>query len=167
METYFINCKMDDFDEFYILRCDEENVLWTGHKNAPDKDNLKEWFDIQLNNNRMIFLVRLLGTREAVGYLYLDIVGKNNNIIDISHGIYNRFKGNGLGTKNVKYAIEYTKNNLTSIDELNAWVARENFGSVKTFLNNGFVKTNENKMIFFQGINKEMEMQKFVYKIQR
>ena len=168
MELYFIKCKIDDFDEFFMLRRDDENILWTGHKKIPDKNKLKDWFYKQLNReDRIIFLAKSSETKETVGYLYIDIVEEKNNIIEISHGIHSKFKGNGLGTKNVKYAIDYVKLNLVFIDQLDAWIASNNIGSVKTFLKNGFSKTNEIKMIFFEGFNEKIEMQKFVYEIQR
>ena len=34
----------EDFDSYYELRCDESNILWTGHNRVPDKEGLRGWY---------------------------------------------------------------------------------------------------------------------------
>lgn len=168
MNIFFSKVMMSDFEDFYILKCDEENIRWTGYDKGPDKDMLRQWFYKQLKRkDRIMFLIRLVENGEAVGYLYLDIVGENANIIETGHGVLSKFKGHGLGTKIITYAVNYTKGKLNFIDEIDGWIAVNNIGSIKNVLKNGYSKTNETKKVVFKGFNKELEMQKFVYKIQR
>jgi len=59
MELNFKKCSEEDFEDFYILRCDKENIYWTGHDKEPNKDSLYEWYTEQLRrNDRMIFIPR-------------------------------------------------------------------------------------------------------------
>lgn len=168
MNISFNKANKSDFQDFYNLRCDEENILWTGHKKSPCKNILGQWFYNQLKRqDRIIFLVRTVENDEVAGYLYLDIVGKNRNVIDIGYGVYSKYKGNGIGTIIIKFIIEYTKENLKSVCEICAWIATNNFASIKCVSRNDYIKTNDVKKVFFKGFNKELEMQKFVYKIQR
>lgn len=35
---------IDDFDFFYEIKSEENNIFWTGHKEKPNKDNLLIFF---------------------------------------------------------------------------------------------------------------------------
>ena len=37
-----------DYDDFYKIKCDPENVKWSGFASAPDYDRMKEWYEKQL-----------------------------------------------------------------------------------------------------------------------
>lgn len=168
MEIYLQKCTLNDFESFYFLKCDEENVYWTGHKNKPQKQNLEEWFIQQLQRkDRILFLARNKLDDEVLGYLYLDIVGEKKNIIETGHGVHSKFKGKGLGTKIIKFALEYTKENLNFINEVDGWIIEDNIGSIKNVLKNGYSKTNLTKCVFLESEGKNAILRKYVYKIQR
>jgi RimJ/RimL family protein N-acetyltransferase len=168
MEIYLSKCNLNDFDSFYFLKCDEENIYWTGHKSKPEKQNLEKWFNEQLQRkDRIIFLAKDLINDEVVGYLYLDIVGDSKNIIETGHGVHSKFKGNGLGTKIISLAIQYTKENLHYIDKIDGWILENNIGSIQNVLRNGYSQTDETKKVFVESTNKEEFMRKYTYKIER
>jgi len=167
METYLERCTEDDFDLYYELRCDPENIFWTGYKERPNKKNLRNWFIKQLDRiDRVFFLVKSEEfPNEAIGYLYLDIVEVRNNVIETGHGVHSKFKGKGIGTKIIKFAVEYSSEYLPSIDRMDGWIAHDNIGSIKNFLKNGYSETNETKTYFFRSINDDVLMKKFTRKI--
>lgn len=165
MEIIFKKCNKEDFNAFYLLRCDEVNIYWTGYKQRPDKDNLKKWFLSQLNNcNRIMFIIRELNSDNPVGYLYIDIV-RNNTYIETGHGVYSKYCGKGIGTKIIKFAIEYTRKELINFHELVGWIFEDNKGSIRTFLKNGYTETNEIKEVFFEPNNSYKKMRKYIYRI--
>lgn len=169
MDIYFELCKDYDFEFFYELKVDEENIVWTGHSNPPIKNKLKKWFLEQLErNDRYMFIVKSPEyPNDPVGYLYLDIVGENNNVIETGHGVNSKFKGRGIGTKIIKFAIDYTTNNLIYINRVDGWIAENNIGSINNVLKNGYIETSETKRVFFESINKNVNMRKFCYNINR
>jgi RimJ/RimL family protein N-acetyltransferase len=148
-----------------MLRCDEENIVWTGHTKKPDKDNLKQWFLSQLNrNDRIMFIVKDNESDDIIGYLYLDIV-EDNDTVETSYGVNSNYKGRGVGTKIVKFALEYTRNQLKYINEVASWILEDNIGSIKVVINNGFYETIDSKIVFIESFNGYKKMKKYIYKI--
>ncbi|WP_353093823.1 GNAT family N-acetyltransferase [Tissierella praeacuta] len=165
MRLIFKKCSEEDFEDFYILRSDKENVYWTGYDEKPDKANLRKWFTMQLKRkDRIMFIAKYDKLDEPIGYLYLDIVG-NNDIIETGHGVNSEYKGKGIGTKIIKFALDYTKNQLKFINEVHGWIFEENIGSIKNVLKNGYYETKETKEVFLEGSNQYKKMKKYVYKI--
>lgn len=168
MEIYLHRCDLSDFEDFYFLKCDEENIYWSGHKNKPDKYKLKTWFEQQLERkDRIIFIANNKINNDVIGYLYIDIVGENNNIMETGHGVYSKYKAKGIGTQIINFALNYTKENLEFVDEVNGWILENNIGSIKNVIKNGYIKTNEIKTVSIESTNKNEIMRKYVYKIQR
>ncbi|AOR23417.1 GNAT family N-acetyltransferase [Clostridium taeniosporum] len=168
MKLIFKRCDEEDFEDFFILRSDDENIYWTGYDKKPNKNNLKNWYLKQLKrDDRLLFIVRSDETDEPVGYLYLDIVGDNHNIIETGHGVNSKYKGKGLGTEIIKFAIDYSKNELTFIDEVDGWILEDNIGSIKNVLKNGYDETDERKKIYVENLNTYKFLKKYVYKIIR
>ena len=144
-----------------------KKILWTGHDIKPDKDELREWFFNQLErNDRIMFLVNESESNISVGYLYLDVVG-TNDIIEIGHGVNSKYKGKGIGTKIIKYALDYTKTQLKFIKEVHGWILEDNIGSIKNVMNNGYEETKETKEVYIKKFNGYKRMKKYVYKINR
>lgn len=169
MNIYFKKCSTEDFEFYYQLKCDEENIYWTGHIKRPDKTKLKKWFNNQIKrHDRLFFLVKSPEfPNKAIGYLYLDIVGDNNNIIEIGHAVHSKFKSKGIGTKIIKFALDHSREKLLFIDRVDGWIAENNIGSIKNFLKNGYIETNDIKEIYFESLNKEITMKRFFYEIKR
>lgn len=169
MDLIFSKCDENNFHDFYILKCDEGNIYWTGHKNAPAKEKLKRWYLDQLTrDDRIMFIVKSDEyCDEPIGYLYLDITGSDKDVIETGHGVNSKFKGAGIGTRIIKFAIDYTTSNLRFINRIDGWIASVNIGSIKNVLKNGYSESNETKKMFFEGFNKDVIMRKYFYTIVR
>ncbi|MFX1383821.1 MAG: GNAT family N-acetyltransferase, partial [Promethearchaeota archaeon] len=167
MRMILEKCTKEDFENYYFLKCDSENILWAGHKIAPDKEKLYLWFKEQLKRkDRIMFLAKSNNDQNIpLGYLYLDIIGIAGDCVEISYGVYSKFVDQGIGTKIIKFAIDYCTNNLEHIKNIIGWVAIDNIRSVKCFRKNKFAETNETKKIFFKGFNQEVSVKKFIYVI--
>jgi len=169
MNIYFQKCKKEDFINYYLLKCDKENIVWTGHKNKPNKNKLRLWFNKQLKRtDRTIFLAKTEEYSNAVlGYLYIDIIEQDayEKIIELAYGVNSKCTKRGIGTNIVKFAIDYVTNSLLFTGTITAWVAYNNISSIKVLLENKFIKTKEIKKEFFEGFKKEVLMEKYIYKI--
>jgi RimJ/RimL family protein N-acetyltransferase len=139
-----------DFESYYILKADEENIRWTGHSGAPERIKIYDWYIKNISRkDRIFFLFMLQESNECVGYLYMDYVHVNMTILEVSLGVNSRHAGKGYGTEIIKFAVEKAKNELTNIKFLEAWIADENLGSVKAFLRNEYIKTEYCKDVRF------------------
>lgn len=150
----------EDFDAYYFLRCDEENIKWTGYEKAPQRERIYKWYIENISKeNRYFFLFFEDEVYEKVaGYLYMDVVGDNHDIIDTGHGVHSMCGGKGYGTKIIQFALAYAKDNLPFIKHFQGWIASDNIGSIKNVLKNGYYKTEERKLVSFEnGENKLFE----------
>lgn len=129
---------MDDYDDFYKIKCDPENVKWSGFPSAPDYDKMKEWFRQQLDcNKRSIYLCYLNG--DVCGFFYLDKVS-DEEFEAASSGVLSKYTGRGIGTMLVQKRIDITKE--LGAKTLTTWIADENPRSWKRFKKLGFKQTN-------------------------
>ena len=43
-ELTYKQATLSDYDDFYKIKCDPENVKWSGFASTPDYERMKEWF---------------------------------------------------------------------------------------------------------------------------
>lgn len=141
----------EDFEAYYYLKCDRENIKWTGHDAAPDKNRLHAWYLENINKeNRYFFLFfEPAPDHKVVGYLYLDIVDDDSNTVDTGYGVHSNYTGKGYGTQIINYALKYAKASMSGIKYFQAWIASDNVGSIKVVLKNGLYKVPETKEVQF------------------
>lgn len=162
MNICFEEFGLTNFDEYYQLRCERENIYWTGYMEAPQRDKLKSWCTNQLKrNDRTFFLVKSRNSgNKVIGYVYID---RNESTIDISYAVGTNYTGNGLGSEIIYLATKYCKDTFKSIKELDAWVIYNNIRSIKCFTNNNWIESEKYKKIFLQSLNRYVIMRKYIY----
>lgn len=132
---------LEDYDDFYKIKCDPENVKWSGFATAPDYDRMKEWYRQQLEGDkRTIYLCYWNG--EVCGFFYLDRLSKEE-FEAASSGVLAEYTGRGIGTWMVKTRIELAEKEGAS--SVSSWIADENPRSWERFEKLGFEKTDENE----------------------
>ena len=138
-ELSYKQAAMQDYDDFYKIKCDPENVKWSGFATAPDYERMKEWFRQQLEGGkRTIYLCYWNG--DCCGFFYLDKVSAEE-MEAASSGVLTEYTGRGIGTWTVGERIQLAKEQGASI--LSSWIADENPRSWKRFEKLGFQKTDE------------------------
>ncbi|SHK17130.1 Protein N-acetyltransferase, RimJ/RimL family [Clostridium cavendishii DSM 21758] len=165
MDIFIQKFELNDFDAYYNLRCEKENIYWTGYISAPSRDTLKTWCINQLKKeDRLFFLVKLNNpTHKVIGYLYLDIDEVNKDTVCISLAVSSNYTGLGIGTKIITLAMEYCKNNIKNITNLEAFIMPHNIASSKCFLKNNWFEVDEFKEFFSEILNTTITMKKYVY----
>lgn len=123
----------EDYEDFYKIKCDPENVKWSGFASAPNYDKMKNWFYQQIKEKkRSIYLAYWNG--DVCGFFYLDkLLYKDTE--EIGYGVMTNFTGRGIGTALVEIGIK-----LCKASELIAWVSENNRASERCFEKNGFLK---------------------------
>lgn len=139
-----------DFESYFILKSDQENIKWTGHSNAPERQAIYGWYIKNISRkDRYFFLFLLEGTQHCIGYLYMDYIDQKRTILEISLGVHSGYAGKGYGTEIIKFATDKATSEFSKTEYLEAWVAEENIGSIKTFLRNNYQKTELCKEVAF------------------
>lgn len=145
---------------YYKLRCDNINIMYTGHSKPPEFNNLKEWVkSVVKGNKKLIYLVDW--NDKYVGYLHIDFKG---TYVEIGYGVHNNFVKKGIATEIVSECINLIKIKFPYIEEISAWIADFNIYSKKCVLKNGFMQQYETKHQFYEGLGKEFTMQRYIYR---
>ncbi len=55
-ELTYKQATLADYDDFYKIKCDPENVKWSGFASAPDYERMKEWYCKQLESEKRTYL---------------------------------------------------------------------------------------------------------------
>ena len=88
-----------DFEDFYRIKADLENIKWGGFTCPPEKKSFKEWYKSQIESStREIYLVFI--ERKCVAFFYIDY--KDNGHFLVPSGVLTEYTRQGIGT----YIIE-------------------------------------------------------------
>lgn len=124
----------EDAAAFFRLRCDVENIIWSGHAAPPDWSNLASWFEAQIESSSRRIYVAEQGD-EVVGYAYLDGIG---DLREVSIGVASNYASRGIGRRFLdKLVTHVVKSEGAKFIE--AWIVPENVASIKAFEAAGFV----------------------------
>lgn len=163
MEIYIKPATEQDYYGYYLLRCDENNIRWTGHSKAPNKAKLEKWFNDQLKSRKRHIYIVKNEEKQAIGYLYIDLSGEICEVAEISYGVLKAMTGRGVGSFIVNGAINCIKEQFKSVKKIIAWIAVENIPSINIIIKYGFKKSSEKKSIYFKEFEKNIEMNSYVF----
>lgn len=129
-----------DFEDFYKIKSDADNIKWSGFLTAPVKESFRLWYSNQIKNpKRDIYLVFLEGILHAVGFFYIDY--SENEEFYVPSGVLGEFTRRGIGTWIIQESNRIAKENGSK--KHIALVSELNVGSVKRYEKLGFSKTLE------------------------
>ncbi|MCI9270111.1 MAG: GNAT family N-acetyltransferase [Dorea sp.] len=149
--------EIKDFDFFYNIKCEEDNLFWCGYFTKPERGNLYAFWDKNITDNslRDIYIATIDG--ESVGYAYIDYNSEAE--IEISLGVSNKMSGKGYGTDIIRNLVEKYKETYRYIV---AYVRKDNIRSQKAFFKAGFVRLDETKTVIDEREN-ELALDKWQY----
>lgn len=153
---------IDDFDSFYKIKSEDNDMAWSGHAGRPDYDHLFNFYAKILNGEhcreeRTIYVIEVDG--EFAGYMYMDKIDKNN--FQLSIGVSESFSGKHVARTSLSKLMNELRE-LNQQTNFTAWIRIDNLASLKAFQAAGFVKTNTYQMAWIPSINKEIAMFQFV-----
>ena len=144
---------IEDFDNYFKLKADPSAILWSGFTTSPDKERLRQHFE-RVRQNEDIFVYYLLddSSGDIIGYGQLDREGK-----DEAHysgtSILTKYQGKGYSKHLTKLLMEKAKEH--GFSRVFAWISEHNIPSIKSYESNGFVKTEKNKMVRLEALNRD------------
>lgn len=130
---------VEQFHDYYLLKCDPNAVAWSGFASEPQEDVLRAHFQKLLHSNKFVMLFRY-GCK-VIGYCQLS---QNDDFLEIDgYSVLSEYSGRGFGKAIIKYmSSPDSYDNITvSICKWGgeiAWVSELNIASLKCFLSNGF-----------------------------
>jgi L-amino acid N-acyltransferase YncA len=121
-----------DFADFFRLKCDVDNIVWSGHDRPPDWHRMSTWFAAQHapGSRRRIYLAEYEG--QVLGYTYVDDL---DDAVEITVGISAREAGRGLGRNFLKQVMAVIR---AGEREIRCWLFPENVAGVRAFEAAGF-----------------------------
>lgn len=124
----------DDYDGYYQIKSDSQNIIWGGFDKAPDYEKFKTVFLNRINSSDRREYVCIVD-HAIVGYL---AAVEEGDTVEISYGVLTQASGKGVATALINDVISQYPNK-----RIVAWVSEHNVGSEKCLLKNGFVKLND------------------------
>lgn len=164
-----VKATLDNFDDYFELRCDENNIFWTGHEKAPDYGKLKDWYiqNIQRSDRLFFLFYEDEIQKRIIGYLYTDFVNEKCDTIEVGYGVHLRLNGKGYGTKIISFIKDFAIEKMPSVSIIKGWVASSNSGSVRVFIKNGFLKTNKTRFIILKKTGDSVLFEEYIFAIER
>lgn len=114
----------EDFLRLYKIKCDPENIKWSGFATAPHIESFRKWYTQQIRQRLHIIYLVFLGN-ECIGFF--QIIHKTDDTANSGHGILKEYSGRGLGTKIKQMELSEMKQMRYRYNE--SWVGVENIAS--------------------------------------
>lgn len=127
----------DDFDGFFSLKSEAENIYWSGFGSVPDKCRLKNHFLSAIKSDSRDFYILFYDDR-AIGFMYIDY-DPAEYVAEIAYGISRCMSGQGLAKIMIAKGLDNLRSEYRFVV---AWIAEANIPSIKSVKALGFIKTN-------------------------
>lgn len=165
-KIYLSKFTINDFKDFYSIKCEDNNIYWTNFASKPDEGELYIWVKKQLNNEKRIILLAKSFTENAtIGYGYIDLINEELNSVEISYAISKKYENQGFGNEIVKLLVDFSKKAFINLKKISAWVLITNIKSQKCLLYNNFIETDNYREVLFTSNKYKLKMIKYDYSI--
>lgn len=142
--VYLYPTTENDFDDYYMVRSDPDDIYWNGYTNPPEKEGFKKGFlkrtasaRFEQPEDRRNYLIKETVSDLTVGFVQFI---RKEDCVEIGYSVSNPFQKRGYATQalaqGIKLAEEFGLPLIVRIRE-------DNIPSQKVALKNGFVKTDE------------------------
>jgi len=130
-----------DYENYYLIRSEKENLFWTGYDKPPHKERFFNWFiDRIADQQKHLYL--LFDNKVCVGSLNVDFY---NDYVAIGYSTITKYTGKGYATylvgESIRMVNEAKKRN-PELKKIIAWINEQNKASKRVIENNGFQKSN-------------------------
>lgn len=117
----------DDFTEFFRLKCDIDNIAWSGHTTPPDWRQMSAWFDQRSapTSGREILIAEDM--EKVVGYAYVE---RRADAFETAVAVDGAERGKGHATEILRRACARIRA-VASDAPIEAWIYPENIASVR------------------------------------
>ena len=147
---------IDDFEFFYEIKCEENNIFWTGHDDKPLREELFSFFQTAVKESsqkekRKIYIVE--NGKLKIGYLYII---PNGNSFELSSAISQKFQGKGYGKKAIALGLEEGK--ALGYRKMIGSIREDNIASMKAHIACGVRVTEDYNLVYIPKLNRKVKM---------
>ena len=141
-----VEASIDDFDDYYQIRCEPSDIYWMGHTSAPDYDFIFGVFLERLGpktlsrvGEKVIYMAKD-DNDATVGFAMMSLTSIG---IEIGISLFQKYQNMGYGAEIVSEIVSVAeKYGLL----LFARIRDDNIASQKIFMKNGFNRTEQFEM---------------------
>lgn len=142
-----IGASLDDFEDYYQIRCEPSDIYWMGHTSPPNYQMIRGIFSERLapkalkeEGDRVIYMAKD-ANGDTVGFAMLSLT---NDGIEIGISLLQKFQGLGYGTEIISEIVSLATGEYEH--SLFACIRDDNKASQKIFMRNGFNRTEQFEM---------------------
>lgn len=148
---------IQDFESFYKIKSEEDNLFWCGHDKKPIRENLFKFWKKHVSEDSNRTILTIIGGGIPVGYLYIDY----KLDIELSVGVSCQYTGHGIATK----AISEVVKELINIEnkDIIAYIREDNIKSQHVFSKVGFKRTDIYQSMLLPTLEHEIKLYKWIY----
>ncbi len=148
---------LNDFDFFYQIKTNPDNMYWCGYKNIPRKSNLLAFWEKNIgearkNQNRMVYMITY--NSDNVGYIYLDTLF--NKKYEVSIAVIDMYSGLKIASNALTLILKELK-----YGTIIANIRHDNFRSINLFQKLGFVKTGKSEQKKLENMEETIVMEEY------
>lgn len=141
---------LDDLVNIYNLSNDP-----SVRQNSFNSDYIKYedhaiWFNQKITDSNTVFYTIKKEKNNFVGYIKFDknLNSQNKDIYIVTIHLVSDFRGKGLGALFLMDSIKVLFKQYSNIDEIWAFIKKNNIASLKTFIKSGFLLLGDDKINF-------------------
>lgn len=141
-----VGASIDDFEDYYQIRCEPSDIYWMGHTSAPDYLMIYGVFSERLGpktlsevGDKVIYMAKDTND-ETIGFTMLSLTDSG---IEIGISLSQKKQGMGFGTEMISETLTLA---LVYDTTIYARIRDDNTASQRIFTKNGFVKTEQYEM---------------------
>lgn len=137
---------IDDYDEYYKIRCSPADIYWQGFVEKPDIKTFKELFINRLSTcpfinpeDRRIYLIQIPNKDKKQNIGFVQLI-KREDGVEIGYTVIEQYQNNGYATEALELGIQIAKRESSNIF-LN--IREDNVASQKVAKKCNFIPTSE------------------------
>ena len=142
-----IGASLDDFEDYYHIRCEPSDIYWMGHTSPPDYQMIYGVFSKRLapktlteEGEKVIYMAKD-ANGDTVGFAMLSLTDDG---IEIGISLLQKYQGLGYGTEIISEIVSLAIGKYEHT--LFARIRDDNTASQRVFMKNGFKRTEQFEM---------------------
>lgn len=162
IKMYLKRATDEDFDIYYAMKCDQNNMYWTGSAEIPKKENIEKFYNRcmkskeEVGGGKLIYLI--INDEEAIGYIYIDPSLDDRLTCDVPIGINSNYCGKGFGKKSILLGLDKARE--IGYKKLVGKIREDNISSMKLYSKCGVTISKDYIMQYIESEKKEIKMWK-------
>ena len=148
MKVTLVPATLNDFEDYYAIRCGVSDIFWMGYDGPPERELMKNIFMSRLGDSpltssgdKRIYMIK--ADAKNVGFVQFTI---NDEGLEFGYSVLDQERGKGYGTAGMKLAVAEA---LQYSSHCFAQIRDDNIASQLAMTHAGLKATNDYKLKLF------------------